>query len=299
MRLAAAKSLSLVGVTLGVFCDRTRAGMNVFQRKRGLAETAVCDDATWQMLTESTWALGSRLLYLTSPHLRGDDVEQLQVRLARLGFNCGKADGIFGALTAHGLSDFQQNYGLQPDGICGTDTLRALERIGSQSGDGPGIVAVREAEATKSSTTLRVAIGAFDVMAPVAERLTRLLRTRGYLVVLTESDDPHRHVAAANSFGADLCVAISRATDDERIAYYETEGFVSPTGALIADRIAGGLGRSTTVAGARHPVLRETRMPAVWCALEFSPAPDAAMHSAVAVAEAIIGWESVDSRPSP
>jgi hypothetical protein len=38
-------------------------------------------------------------------------------------------------------------------------------------------------------------------------------------------------------------------------------------------------------------------MPAVWCGLEFSPAPDAAMHSAVAVAEAIIGWESIGSHP--
>jgi len=271
--------------------------MNAFQRKRGLAETEVCDDATWQTLTESTWALGSRLLYLTSPHLRGDDVEQLQVRLARLGFNCGKADGIFGAFTAHGLSDFQQNYGLQPDGICGTDTLRALERIGSQSGDGPGIVAVREAEAVKSSTSLRVAVGSFDVMSPVAQRLTRLLRTNGYLVVLTESDDPQRHVAAANSFGADLYVGVSRASEGERIAYYETAGFVSPTGAELAARIVRGLGRSATLAGARHPVLRETRMPAVWCALEFSPAPAHAMHSASAVADAISGWESDRSRP--
>lgn len=268
----------------------------MFQRKRGLPESDVCDDATWQTLIESTWALGSRLLYLTSPHLRGDDVEQLQVRLARLGFNCGKADGIFGALTAQGLADFQQNYGLQPDGICGADTIRALERIGSQSGDGPGVVAVREAETSRASATLRVAVGAFDVMAPVAQRLTRQLRAHGYLVVLIESDDPQRHTVAANSFAADLYVGISRTRDGERIAFYETEGFISPTGAHLAAVIASAFGTPDAAIGARHPVLRETRMPAVLCALEFSPAPHDAVHRASVVAEAIIGWESANAR---
>jgi N-acetylmuramoyl-L-alanine amidase len=272
--------------------------MNAFQRSRGLAETDTCDDATWQTLIESTWSLGSRLLYLTSPHLRGDDVEQLQVRLARLGFNCGKADGVFGALTAHGLSDFQQNYGLQPDGICGAKTLRALERIGGQSGDGPGIVAVREAETMKLSSTLRVAVGSFDGMSPIAQRLARLLRARGYLAVLVESDDPQRHVATANSFEADLYVGFSCAQETEDIAYYETAGFVSPAGANLAERIAVGLGRTVDSRGARHPVLRETQMPAVWCSLKFSPAPDAAMHSASAVSEAIVGWVTTGSRPS-
>jgi len=230
------------------------------------------------------------LLYLSSPHLRGDDVEQLQVRLARLGFNCGKADGIFGALTAQGLADFQQNYGLQPDGICGVETLRALERIGSQSGDGPGVVAVREAETSRASTKLRVAVGAFDVMSPIAQRLTRQLRTNGCLVVLIESDDPMRHVAAANSFAADLYVGITNAPETERIAYYETEGFVSPTGAHLAATIATQLGNSVRTGGSRHPALRETQMPAVLCAVYFSPAPQDTMHSASVMADAVLQW---------
>ena len=287
--------MSLVGVTLGVFCDRTREGLHLFQRKRGLPETDICDEATWQTLIESTWAFGSRLLYLTSPHLRGDDVEQLQVRLARLGFNCGKADGIFGVLTAQGLADFQQNYGLQPDGICGAETVRALERIGSQSGDGPGVVAVREAETSRASSTLRVAVGAFDVMAPIAQRLTRQLRAHGYLVVLIESDDPQRHTVAANSFAADLYVGIMRASENERITFYETEGFVSPTGAHLATAIAAAFGTPGAALGARHPVLRETRMPAVLCVLEFSPAPHDAVHRSSAIADAIISWESTSA----
>ena len=34
--------------------------------------------------------------------LRGDDVAELQVRLAQLGFNPGRIDGIFGPATADG-----------------------------------------------------------------------------------------------------------------------------------------------------------------------------------------------------
>ena len=43
------------------------------------------------------------------PDLRGDDVAELQVRLAQLGFNPGRIDGIFGPLTEDALRDFQRN----------------------------------------------------------------------------------------------------------------------------------------------------------------------------------------------
>jgi len=66
--------------------------------------------------------------------MRGDDVALLQTVLAKLGFDCGRADGIFGTNTLRALTDFQQNYGLIVDGICGVHTIRALERTSSQSG---------------------------------------------------------------------------------------------------------------------------------------------------------------------
>ena len=36
---------------------------------------------------------------LTAPNLRGEDVAELQRILARLGFDCGRVDGIFGPDT--------------------------------------------------------------------------------------------------------------------------------------------------------------------------------------------------------
>ncbi|MEY3559498.1 MAG: hypothetical protein RL374_2204, partial [Actinomycetota bacterium] len=119
--------------------------------------------------------LGARLLYLTSPHMRGDDVQAMQTVLAKLGFDCGRADGIFGPNTLRALTEFQQNYGITADGICGVNSIRALERTSSQSGDGPGIVTVREYEtlltSPDNSERPRIVIGCFDDNT----RLTRLL----------------------------------------------------------------------------------------------------------------------------
>lgn len=265
--------------------------MQQFQRKRGLPVLDHCDDATWQTLIESTWALGARLLYLTSPYLRGDDVEQLQVRLARLGFNCGKADGIFGPLTAQGLSEFQQNYGLEIDGICGPLTLKAMERIGGQSGDGPGVFAVREDEVSRTSNeeSLSVVVGAFDGMHPLAMNVARSLRKRGYQVLIVESNDHHRHALAANSFRADLYVGLEESSDPSA-SFYRTENFTSPVGERVTALLAESLPSKPPQRGVRHPVLRETRMPAVL--VGFAPPVADLVHSAETLAATVETWWS-------
>ena len=291
MRLAGAHDLSLIGLRLGSFCTRSLEALQRFQRRRGLPVLDHCDDTTWQTLVESTWALGSRLLYLTSPHLRGDDVEQLQVRLARLGFNCGKADGIFGPLTADGLSEFQQNYGLEIDGICGPLTLKAMERIGGQSGDGPGVVVVREDEMTRAvnAESLSVAVGACAEMHPLATRVARALRTRGHRALIIESNDHHRHSLAANSFRADLYLGLERG-DDESIAFYKTESFSSPAGERVATLLSATFPGHPPVRGMRSVVLRETRMPAVLCTV--SRVPDDLVHNAETLAGVVETWWS-------
>jgi len=291
VRLATAHSLSLVGLRLGTFCDRTLTALQQFQRKRGLPVLDHCDDATWRTLIESTWALGARLLYLTSPHLRGDDVEQLQVRLARLGFNCGKADGIFGPLTAQGLSEFQQNYGLEIDGICGPLTLKAMERIGGQSGDGPGVVAVREDELSRvvNDDSLSVAVGAYDGMRPLATHVARCLRKRGYRVLIVESNDDHRHSLAANSFKADLYVGLQESSAPN-VSYYRTENFVSPVGERVSTLLAERIPDQPAPQGVRHPVLREPRMPAIL--VSIPPPIGDLVHSAETLAATVETWWS-------
>lgn len=260
----------------GLFCTRTAAAVTVFQEQRGLPASGECDTVTWLALVESSWGFGSRLLYLTSPHMRGDDVALLQSVLAKLGFDCGRADGIFGANTLRALTDFQQNYGLTVDGICGVNTIRALERTSSQSGLGPGIVAVREYETLLASANHnsrpRILVGSFSQITKYTRLLVRELRAAGDDVVTVESDDPHAHAQTANSFVADLYfgVVISE-VPEVRFEYYQTGSFVSAGGKLAAElcaqHVAGFVNLNPAVRGMQLPVLRETRMPAVVCTL--------------------------------
>lgn len=263
--------LSDDGVEVGYFCDVTADALISFQSSRGLPADGVCTQATWQLLVESSWLLGSRLLYLTSPHLRGDDVEHLQSTLAKLGFDCGKTDGIFGPLTVRALIEFQHNSGLVVDGICGPETLRLLERVSGQSRSGPGIVAVREGELLRdpgSETRTHVVVGSFGSARNVVRQATRHLRDHGTEVVITDTTDEHQHALTANSFDARVYLGIVTSTADSvTISHFETERFVSELGKSLANSLADAMvGHLTTrpgVVGARLSVLRETRMTAV------------------------------------
>lgn len=57
---------------------------------------------------------------------RGAAVTSLQARLNGLGYDVGKADGVFGAKTKAGVMAFQRDAGLAVDGIVGPRTAAAL-----------------------------------------------------------------------------------------------------------------------------------------------------------------------------
>jgi N-acetylmuramoyl-L-alanine amidase len=68
----------------------------------------------------STQPAGPRLLKLTSPMMRGEDVKEVQQRLGI------KADGIFGPNTRDAVIAFQKSNSLTPDGIVGPQTRAKL-----------------------------------------------------------------------------------------------------------------------------------------------------------------------------
>jgi peptidoglycan hydrolase-like protein with peptidoglycan-binding domain/GH24 family phage-related lysozyme (muramidase) len=72
-------------------------------------------------------APGSRLLSLTTPNLRGQDVQQVQVALGRWGANLS-ADGVFGPATQQAVQQFQRSQGLVADGIVGPQTWARLQQ---------------------------------------------------------------------------------------------------------------------------------------------------------------------------
>lgn len=253
----------------------------MFQVQHGLPPDGYCDQNTWTALVEAAWILGSRLLYLTSPHMRGDDVASLQHQLAQLGFDCGRVDGILGPHSIHALTDFQTNYGLASDGICGPETLRALDRVVGHGGDGPGIVIVREYEELLrgdffgvEGSSPRVVLATLHNQSPqvlqIVQQISRELHIQSDQVIIIDHADVTAQIRTANTFQAHVYVGIDHADDREHVvAYYETPTFVSQGGKSLAERIVHELGVSGAAAtrsiGMRLPVLRETRMPAVVC----------------------------------
>src|SRR5690606_11650606 len=188
-RLGAA-GFAPAGAEPGLFCEATAASLREFQQVRGLRSTGVCDEETWRALVEASWKLGDRLLTLVAPNLRGDDVSELQTLLARLGFDCGRVDGILGPATIRALEDFQRNSGLRVDGVCGPVTVRALQVLTRQTGSGPGVATLRELEeltaGARSLAELRILVGQFGGLSPLSRQLVQALRRRSATVVASD-----------------------------------------------------------------------------------------------------------------
>ena len=71
----------------------------------------------------------------------GAQVRTIQDKLKRWGYYDGEVDGVFGSRTRQAVIKFQRKNGLTPDGVVGTNTLKALGMNvsgGSNGGSGGG-----------------------------------------------------------------------------------------------------------------------------------------------------------------
>ncbi len=69
-----------------------------------------------------------RELYLTIPHMRGDDIMELQKRLQQLGYYKGPCDGIYGPVTASAVANFNKENNLYPTTRVTAATWSALAK---------------------------------------------------------------------------------------------------------------------------------------------------------------------------
>ncbi|MBW3657119.1 MAG: peptidoglycan-binding protein [Actinobacteria bacterium] len=283
----------------GIFGRNTHQAVRVFQQRRGLTADGVVGEDTWRSLVEAGYELGDRMLYLTRPMLRGDDVRDLQRRLNRLGFDTGHADGVFGASTFEALREFQVNMGVQVDGIAGPSTIDALKRLHRQHQEAPAF-AVKEREALRFRKRVSIA-GArvmldpghsvehpglvaddgtpeheitWDIVNRVAGRLSalgaRVVLSRGPLTAPSSSE----RAALANTEEVEAILSVhlnglaSPAAHGAAAYYYGQDTFVSERGRRLAQLTVDNIVARTGTPNCRtHPststLLRESRAPAV------------------------------------
>src|SRR5205823_2785214 len=260
----------------GTFGGTTEAAVRAFQERRGLRVDGFCGPQTWASVVEAGFRPGDRLLYYTSPMLRGDDVAELQRRLSALGFDAGRVDGIFGEDTQRAVLEFQRNAGVTADAVCGPATLSALARLGARGPEALPVAGVREREALRQSPRTmkgrRVVVGQLGGLDALAVALARALADAGAEAIPLHHPDGSAQAQQANGVGAEVFVGLAAADDGCPTAFYAAHRFESSGGrrlaACIQAEVPSVLGmKSAEPAGMSLPVLRETRMPAVLCEL--------------------------------
>jgi N-acetylmuramoyl-L-alanine amidase len=282
-----------------VYDQATELAVRHFQQVRGLSVDGRVGEETYRALSEARWSLGDRLLHHDPERpVRGDDVTGLQERLLELGYDAGRADGIFGPETEVGLRAFQRDYGLTSDGTCGPATLRALRQLGRKVTGGRPQLLRQSASLVDSGPHLigrRIVVdpghgGAdpgvtsgetteADLVLDLASRIEGQLAAAGATVYLTRGRDqdptPAERTAFANDARADLFISLHLEAHESEHArgvasYYYGTG--SGTSSTVGERFAD-LARREVVARTGmldlggHPktwdLLRMTRMPAV------------------------------------
>lgn len=263
----------------------TEHAVRAFQQCRGLSIDGRVGAETWRALDAARWRLGDRALYHSvADPLVGEDVRTLQERLLEMGYDVGRADGIYGGRTARALTQFQREVGLTADGTCGPYTMHALRRLGRKVvGGRPQWLresdALRQSGPTLVGKTIVVDPGhggpdrgvvvtegelswaeadlAFDLAARLEGRLAaagmRVHLTRGPYAETAVTD--LERTRTANDLGADLFISlhvdghINPAAEGVATYHYGTGTGATST---VGERLAGLVQREIVVRTGLH-----------------------------------------------
>lgn len=146
------------GAVNGIYNESTVIAVYLFQQAAQIPPTGVVNPATWNRLfpravaqppsdlessfpsptqsrpnpSQSRPNPNNQTATTTRPVLfqgmDGPAVRELQQRLRALGFTVGQVDGVFGEQTYNAVIEAQRRFNLEPDGVVGPATWRALFR---------------------------------------------------------------------------------------------------------------------------------------------------------------------------
>ncbi|MFD8492017.1 N-acetylmuramoyl-L-alanine amidase [Amycolatopsis sp. NPDC059657] len=306
----------LVGLTLlplvnsDVFDVPVEQAIRAFQQRRGLITDGVVGPATYRALRGASFHLGSRpLAYLISSPVHGDDVFALQERLTELGFDAGRPDGAFGPQTEKALKDFQRNFGLVADGICGPSTVRNLNQLSPRVRGGRPVFLREQEQVRRAGPRLRgkrividpghggqdlgVAASGLreaDIAWDLARRLEGRMKATGMEALISRgpnhSPSEAERAQFANDAGADLFLSLhsdgNRSPKAQGVASFHFgtgNGTTSTVGELLAGFIQRELAARTGLLDCRThyktwEIFTRTRCPAVRVEIGYLTNPE-------------------------
>lgn len=287
--------------------------LKAFQQSRGILPSGNLDTATLRELRHASYRLGARVLsYQPHNEMVGDDVVQLQSQLQDLGFYSHRIDGHFGEHTHLALTAYQLNSGLQDDGTCGPETLRALSLLGRRiTGGSPQ--ALREREnvrdagpqlagkrvvidpALGGANTGMVVSGRFgdiseeELLWDLATRVEGRMIAAGMETIIsrprTDDPNPRNRADMANAFGADLMISLhcdrypNEKAHGAATFYFGSEiGATSLTGEMLSGYIQREIAARTPLTNCGNhartwQLLRMTKMPTIEVVLGYLTNP--------------------------
>ena len=297
------RRLALIGYSIDKdsheFGAETEASLRRFQSDRGLVVDGICGPQSWNALVEADHRLGDRLLYYRDPMMRGDDVAELQRRLGQLGFDPHWVDGILGPRTHKAIQQFQQNVGLPGDGVVGRSTADALDRLAKRTAGQVTIAEVREHERLRRQPNRvegrRIVVGDTGDLPVIAQAVARRLRQLGADVLSFSTPDLSHQARISNQWNGDIYLGVTLTIDNFGVSYFAMSGFESIGGRALAQRCSAALGpllaEPAPTRAMRLSILRETKMPAVWCRIgPGDVVVPRAPHIARTLADAIADW---------
>ncbi len=282
-----------------LFDENVDAAVRAFQQRRGLIADGRVGPTTERELVAARWTLGDRTLsYTLSAPMSGDDVMALQLRLAELGYDAGRPDGLFAGQLDAAVREFQRHRGLPDDGVFGPETLHELQRIAPmatggrpqylreieqlrQSGPrlGGKCIVIDPAHGGDDPGWVSDGVRAADLTLDLAHRLHARMVATGVETYFTrgahQNPSQAERASLANHFNADLLLSLhvdgSPSPHAAGIAtfHFGTDtGNTSSAGEVLAELVQRELVARTGMIDCRvhhrpWEILRRTQMPAV------------------------------------